>query len=111
MFLRHIQMLSRGRNRIHQFQMCCLIEPTSVPIPPVRIHAHHVRHSLKLDAASHTSRSPRLFYLVLVCVVQVPDGVIRMTEHPEVVAADIRELLQVCLVYPRYVELLDEGMR
>ena len=39
--------------------------------------------------------------LALVAFGEIPDGVVQMTEDPEVISANVREFLKVHLVYPR----------
>ncbi len=69
---------------------------------------YHVAHRLELDAASHAARCTRLLHLGFIGLIKLPDGIAGMAEDPEVVSADIAELLQVGLVNSRAVKLLNE---
>ena len=48
---------------------------------------------LKLDTTSHTAGCLGFLNLTLVHLGQDPNGVIRVTEHPEVIATNVRKFL------------------
>ena len=71
---------------------------------------HKVADGLELNAASHPTWSLGFLHAALVYLREDPDGIIRVAEHPEIVSAYVRHLLQVGLVDPRNVERFDELM-
>lgn len=72
--------------------------------------AHKIGHGLKLDATGHATRSTRLLHPCLVGIIQVPNSIAWMTEHPEIIPAYIREFLEICLIYPWDVDRFNELM-
>ena len=52
--------------------------------------AYEVSHSFEFHPSCHTTWCSRFFYAAFIRLRQKPDGVIWMTENPEVISADIR---------------------
>ena len=61
--------------------------------------------------ANVDQKEGQLLHLRLIGLIQFPDRVAGMTEDPEVVSTNIAQFLQVRLVDPRNMELLNETMR
>ena len=64
-----------------------------------------------LHTTSHPTWRLGSLHKVNIDIVQLPDCIIRMTKHPEVVPAYVAQLLQIHLVYTWGMERLDECMR
>jgi len=102
----HVQFGYDGRQLVDELEMKRLAREHHVSAytrTQVCGIANHVSHSLGFDTTGHTTGRPRSLDLALVAFCEVPDGVVWMAENPEVISADIREFLEVVLVYPRLV--------
>lgn len=72
---------------------------------------YQIGHGLELDTASHAARGSGFFDTRFISFGKDPDGVVRMTEDPEIVATSVGQLLQIRLVNTRTVQGIDELVR
>jgi len=69
---------------------------------------NHVSHSFGFNTSGHTARCPGSLNFILITFCEIPDGVVRMAENPEIISADIGEFLKVGLEYSGFVETVDK---
>ena len=69
---------------------------------------YQVTHGFEFHTASHSARRPWLFDAAFVDIIEIPKGVRRVAEDPEVVTAYLKENLDVGLVDPWDVKRCDK---
>jgi hypothetical protein len=116
MFLRQVEVLRGLGERIQQAQVRrlwhkCPRSPVSYPFLwhiGCGKETHQIGHGLKLDTAGHAARGSGFLDTRFIGFGKDPDGVVRVTEDPEIVATNVRELLQIALVDTRAMQGVDE---
>jgi len=69
---------------------------------------YEVGHSLVFYPTRHTTGSTRFLGTNFIRIKEDPNGVVGMAEDPKVVAAHVGKLLEIVLVNPWNVKVLDE---
>lgn len=69
---------------------------------------YHVAHGLEFDPASHAARCAWFLDARFVRFGEDPNGVVRVAENPEVVAAKVGQFLQISSVDARAMQGVDE---
>jgi hypothetical protein len=80
-------------------------------ISNMKKQTYQIGHSFELNTASHAARGSGFFDTRFISFGEDPDGVVRMTEDPEIVTTNVGQLLQIRLVNTRTVQGIDELVR